>query len=106
MLHYNLEGYKDRTAGKAMGNMRPAGNRIRPLPKKDKVYDMTSPYDKTVQPKPKNWDVFLHYAGYHNPDLGIWVKVTAFTEEEARVAALCQTITSKKVEVSIVLRSK
>ena len=74
------------------------------LPKKEKVYDMTTPFDKTKQPWPRTWEIFLHYAGYHNPDLGIWVKVTAFTEEEAKTAALCQTITTKKVEVSAVLR--
>ena len=105
-MHYNIEGYMDRTAGKAMGNVTPVRNKIRPLPKRDKIYDMTFPYDKTELPKPRNWDIFLHYAGYHNPDLGIWVKVTAVTEEEAKAAAMCQTVTSKKVEVSIVLRSK
>ena len=103
-MYYNREGYADTTASKAMGSRPPKQNTIRPLPPRNKVYDMTFPYDKTKIPKPRNWEIFLHYAGYHNPDLGIWVRVTAFTEDEAKSVAMCQTITTKKVEVSVVLR--
>lgn len=103
-MHHNREGYLDATAGKAMGAKQQKAGTIKPLPKKDKVYDMTYQPDATEFPKPRDWEIFLHFVGYHNPDMGIWVRVNAFTENEAKSIAMCQTITSKKVEVAAVLR--
>ena len=103
-MHYNCEGYLDGTAGKAMANRKQKTGTIKPLPKKDKVYDMTEQPDAVEFPKPRDWEIFLHYVGYHNPDMGIWVKVSAFTENEAKAIEMCQTITSKKVEITAVLR--
>ena len=103
--YLNAEGYLDKTAGAAMRNKRqPGTGTIRPLPKKEKVYDMTKPLNPAGMSRPKTWEVFLHYKGYHNQDLGIWVRVNGYTEEEAKSVALCQTITTKQVEVSVVLR--
>lgn len=101
----NLEGYADSTAGGAMQKRRKKNTgTIPPLPRKDKVYDMTKPVDPNAEPRQRNWEIFLHYRGYHNPDLGIWVIVTGANEEEAIAAAMCQIITSKQVEVTAVLR--
>lgn len=100
----NGSGYNDPTSARALAcdNQRKKKEFIRiskPVPADNKVYFIS---DKT--PSSRIYDVFMHYRGYHNPEMGEWVSVYAETPEEAKLKS--KSIPVKKPAETVFARRR
>lgn len=88
----NGSGYCDPTAGKAIGQKtqsRPLLVVSKPVPANNKVY-----FKEDIGIDTRIYDVFMHYKGYHNIEMGEWVSVRASTRLDAESKA--KTVPVKK----------
>ena len=104
-LGYNDAGYRDSTASAAiaLANRRKNSTQTGPVVTKQIPLNNHIYFQEDQRMSTRIYDVYMHYRGYHNPDMGEWISVRAESVEDAKTRALSIPL-KKPAEILIVRR--